>query len=99
MTNTSTDVIDNGSDNGHSDDAITRLDPEDNQQTLQQELVTGLATVVPITMQENFLWDLCDNAGKHTFSRQNFCDGTRNSSHHYNCFVCLAMINSLPSTL
>jgi len=33
MTDTSTNVIDNGSDNGQSDDATTRLDPEDNQQT------------------------------------------------------------------
>jgi len=36
MTNTSTDVIDNGSDKDQSDDATTGLDPEDNQQTLQQ---------------------------------------------------------------
>jgi len=62
MTDTSTDVIDNSSDNGQSDDTITGLDPEDNQQTLQQESVTKLATVVSITMQEDFLQDLCDNA-------------------------------------
>jgi len=65
MTDTSTDVIDNSSDNSQSDDATTRLDPEDNQQTLQQESATELATVVPITIQEDFLRDLCDNAGKH----------------------------------
>jgi len=40
-------------DNGQSDDAITRLDTEDNQQTSQQECVTELATLVPITIQEN----------------------------------------------
>jgi len=34
MTDTSTEVIDNGSDNGQSDNATTGLDPEDNQQTL-----------------------------------------------------------------
>jgi len=68
----STDVIDNGSDNGQSDDATTGLDPEDNQQTLQPESATELATVVPITMQEDFLRDLCDNAGKHTFSNGTF---------------------------
>jgi len=61
-----TDVIDNGSDNSQSDDATNRLDPEDNQQTLQQESVTEL-TVVPITIQEDFLRDLCDNAGRYTF--------------------------------
>jgi len=78
---------------------MTGLDPEDNQQTLQQELATELATVVPITIQEDFLQDLCDNASKHTFSRQNFRDGMRNSWCHYNCFVYLPAINSLPSTL
>jgi len=48
---------------------MARLDPEDNQQTLQQESATELATVA--TVQEDFLWDLCDNAGKHigTFFR------------------------------
>jgi len=81
------DIIDNGSDNGQGDDTTTGLDPEDNQQALQQESATELATLVPITMQEDFLWNLCDNAGKHTFSRQNFHDGMRNSWHHYNCFV------------
>jgi len=35
---------------------MTGLDPEDNQQTLQQESVTELVTVVPITIQEDFLW-------------------------------------------
>jgi len=55
MTDTSTNVIDKGSDNGQSDDATTGLDPEDNQQTLQQESATELTTVVPITMQEDFL--------------------------------------------
>jgi len=69
MTDTSTGVIDNSSDNGQSDNATTGLGPEDNQQTLQQESATELATVAPITIQENFLQDLCDNAGKHTFSR------------------------------
>jgi len=99
MTNTSTNIIDNGSDNSQSDDATTGLDPEDNQQTLQQESATELTTVVPITIQEDFLWDLCDNAGKHAFFRRNFHDGMRNSWHHYNCFVYLPAINSLPSTL
>jgi len=65
--------------NGQSDNAFTGLDPEDNKQTLQQEAVIELATVVSITMQEDFLQDLCDNAGKHTFSKQNFHDGMRNS--------------------
>jgi len=46
--------------------------PEDNQQTLQQESATELATVVPITIQKDFLRNLCDNTGKHTFSRWNF---------------------------
>jgi len=78
MSDTSTDVIDNGSDNSQSDDATTGLDPEENQQTLQQKSATEFATVVPITMQEDFLQDLCDNTGKHTFSRWNFHDGTRN---------------------
>jgi len=32
-----------------SDKATTRLDPEDNQQTLQQESATELTTVVPIS--------------------------------------------------
>jgi len=99
MTDTSIDVIDSCSDNSQSDDATTGLDPEDNQQTLQQEPVTELATVVPITIQEDFLQDLCDNAGKHTFSRRNFHDGTRNIWYYYNCFVYLSAINSLPSTL
>jgi len=36
-------------DNGQSDDATTGPDPEDNQQTLQQESATELATVVPIS--------------------------------------------------
>ena len=61
-TDTSTDIIDNSSDNGQSDDATTGIQPKDNQQTSQQESVTELATVVPITIRENFLWDLCDNA-------------------------------------
>jgi len=39
-------------DNGQSDDATTRLDPEDNQQTFQQESATELATVAII--QEDF---------------------------------------------
>jgi len=64
-----TDIIDNSSDNGQSDDAMTRLDSEDNQQTLQRESATELATVVLITIQEDFLWDLWDNVGKHKFSR------------------------------
>ena len=51
---------------------MTGLDPEDNQQTLQQESATELTTVVPITIQEDFLRDLCDNTSKHTFSRT-FC--------------------------
>jgi len=69
MTDTSTDIIDNSSDNGQSDNATTGLDAEDNQQTSQQES-TELATVFPITIEEDFLWDLCDNAGKpDTFSR------------------------------
>jgi len=72
MTDTSTDIIDNGSDNGQSDNATTGLDAENNQQTLQQESVTELTTVVTITIQEDFLRDLCDNAGKHIFSRT-FC--------------------------
>ena len=42
-TNTSTDVIDNGSDNSQSDDETIRIDSEDNKQTLQQELATELA--------------------------------------------------------
>jgi len=40
------DTIDSGSDNGQSDNAMTGLDPEDNQQTLEQESVTVLVTVV-----------------------------------------------------
>jgi len=36
---------------------------------------------------------------KQAFFRRNFCDDTRNSWHHYNCFVYLPGINSLPSTL
>jgi len=48
---------------------MTGLDPEDNQQTSQQESASELTTVVFITIQENFLWDLCDNTGEHTFSR------------------------------
>jgi len=68
--NISTDVIDNSSDNGKSDDATTGLDPEDNQQILQQESATELATVVPITIQQDsFLRDFCDNSDKNTFSR------------------------------
>jgi len=54
MTDTSADMIDNGSDNGQSDDTMTGLNPEDNQQTLQQESVTELATVVPITTLRGF---------------------------------------------
>jgi len=92
---TSTDIINNS----QSDNATTGLDPEDNQQTLQQESVTELATVVPIAIQEGFLWDLYHNASKHTFCRLNFCDDMRNSWHHYNSFVYLPAINSLPSTL
>jgi len=42
------DIIDNGSDNGQSDDTTTVLDPEDNQQTLQQESTIELVTVAPI---------------------------------------------------
>ena len=37
MTDTSTEIIDNGSDNGQNDDATTGLDAEDNQQTSQQD--------------------------------------------------------------
>jgi len=53
------------------------------------EEITGTTPKVwrKIAAIRGFLQDLCDNAGKHTFSRQNFCDGTRNSWHHYNCFV------------
>jgi len=40
---------------------MTGLDLEDNQQTLQQESATELTPVVPIIMQEDFLWELCDN--------------------------------------
>jgi len=54
-------------DNGQGDNATTRLDPEDNQQTLQLESATELATLVPITIQEDFLQDICDNTDKHTF--------------------------------
>jgi len=50
--NTSINIIDNG----QSDDTMIGLDPGDNQQTLQQESVTELATMVPITIQEDFLW-------------------------------------------
>jgi len=50
MTDTSTNIIDNGLDNSQSDNTMTRLDPEDNQQTLQQESTTELATVVSITI-------------------------------------------------
>jgi len=57
MTDTSIDIIDNSSDNSQSDDATIRLDPEDNQQTLQQESATELTTAVPITIQEDFLQD------------------------------------------
>jgi len=39
-----------------SDDTMTGLDPENNQQTLQQQSATELATVVPITIPEDFLW-------------------------------------------
>jgi len=46
---------------------MTRLDPEDNQQTLQQESATELTTVVPITIF--YRPDLCNNASKHTLSR------------------------------
>jgi len=56
---------------------------------LQQESATQLATIVPITMQEDFLWNgLCDNAGKHTFS------GRTTTTVVY-----FPAINSLPSTL
>jgi len=41
-----------------SDNATTGLDAEDNQQTSQQESATELATVVTITMREDFLRDL-----------------------------------------
>jgi len=51
---------------------MTGLDAEDNQQTSQQESATELATVVTITIQEDFLWDLCGNASKFIFSRT-FC--------------------------
>jgi len=33
----------------------TGLDPEENKQTLQQELATELTTVAPNTIQEDFL--------------------------------------------
>jgi len=52
---------------------MTGLDAEDNQQTSQQESATELATVIPITIQEDFLRDLCDNTGKLTFSRTFGC--------------------------
>ena len=94
MTDTSTEIIDNGSDNGQNDDATTGLDAEDNQQTSQQDSVSELATVVPITIQEDFLRDLCDNASKHTF--QNFPhDGMRNRWQHYTCLTYLPVINIL----
>jgi len=51
MSDNSTDVIDNDSDNGQGDDVMTGLDAEDNQQILQQESVTKLAVVVPITIK------------------------------------------------
>jgi len=49
--------------NNQSDGITTGLDPEDSQQTLKQESVTELAiaTVVPITIQENFLQNIYDN--------------------------------------
>ena len=83
------------------DDTTTGPDPKDNQQASQQESVTELATVVVyITIQEDFLWDLCDNAGKPAHIFQNFPrDGTRHSWHHCTCFVYLPAINSLSSTL
>jgi len=34
---------------GQSDNATTGLDPEDNQETLQQESATEVATMVPIS--------------------------------------------------
>jgi len=99
MTDTSTDVIDNGSDNGQSDDITTGLDVEDNQQTSQQESVTELATVVTIIIQEDFLWNLCDNSGKLIFSRTfhmvvQGIDGSTTRVLFY-----LPVINSLSSTL
>jgi len=44
-TNTRMDIIDSG----QSDDAMTGLDPQDNQQTSQQESATEFVTVVPIS--------------------------------------------------
>jgi len=94
------DIIDNGSDNGKNDNAMTRLDPEDNQQTSQQESPTELTTVVSITIQEEFYGTFVTMpASKHIFSRWNFHYGTRNSWCHCNCFVYLPAINSFPSTL
>ena len=55
---------------GQSDCTTTGLDPEDNQHTLQKESAIKLTTMVPIAIQEDsFLRNLCDNGGKHTFSR------------------------------
>jgi len=39
---------------------------------LQQESATELTTVVPITMQEDFLQDLCDNTGNTHFPDRTF---------------------------
>jgi len=49
-----TDIIDNGSDNGQNDNAITRLDPKDDQQILQRESATEPLAVPQFVLPWHF---------------------------------------------
>jgi len=57
-------------DNCQSDDITTGLDPENNQQASQQESVTELTTVVPISYHSRgfSMEPLTRPAGKHTLA-------------------------------
>jgi len=66
MTNTRTDIIDNG----QSANTMTRLDPERiNRPRNKNQQLNSQQEFLLTTIQKDFLWDLCDNMGKHIFSR------------------------------
>ena len=48
MTDTSTDVIDNGSDNSQNDDVMTRLDAKKNQQTQESQTLFSILFTLDI---------------------------------------------------
>ena len=68
-----------------------RPDSEDSSQNFQRvntDPVTDLDASVPVTVQEDFLQKLRDNAGEHEFSRTFLWDGTWSIWRHGDtCFI------------